>query len=287
MKKLLFQLLFLWSGFLLQAQYDTYQIYDSGGKYTEFTKVLKKVSKADIVFFGESHDDPIAHWLELQLIKDFPDIAEGKVIAGAEMFETDNQLILDEYFSGYFDDKRFEEGARLWNNYKTDYKPFLLTAKENGIPLVATNIPRRYANMVAREGFESLLKLSDEAKEFIAPLPIPYDPELPVYKNMLEMSMGHGTVSDNLPKAQAIKDATMAHFILKYFKVGSHFIHINGSYHSDNYSGIIWYINQYHPGLDIRTITTVSQDNIYKLEEKHQELADYIIVVPTDMISTY
>ena len=143
MKKLLFHVLFFLSGFLLHAQYDAYQIYDSGGKKTEFTKVLKKISKADIIFFGESHDDPIVHWLELQLIKKFPDIAEGKVIAGAEIFETDNQLILDEYFSGYFDDKRFEEGARLWDNYKTDYKPFLLAAKESGIPLVATNIPRQ------------------------------------------------------------------------------------------------------------------------------------------------
>ncbi len=287
MKKYLLLLLNLLIPLLLFAQYDAYIIYNSKGKKTDFEKVLKKVSNADVIFFGESHNDPIAHWLELKLIKDLPEIAEGQVIAGAEMFETDHQLILDEYFSGYFDDRRFEQDARLWKNYKTDYKPLLLAAKDAGIPFVATNIPRRYANMVANGGFEALGKLSDEARQLIAPLPVPYDPDLPVYKDMLKMSMGHGHVSENFPKAQAIKDATMAHFILKNFEEGMHFIHINGSYHSDNYTGIIWYLNQYQSGLDIKTITTVSQDDIYELKEENKTKADFIIVVPSDMTRTY
>ena len=287
MKKYLLILLNLLIPVLLFAQYDAYLIYNSKGKKTDFEKVLKKISNSDIIFFGESHNDPIAHWLELKLIKDLPELADGQVIAGAEMFETDHQLILDEYFAGYFDDRRFEQGARLWKNYKTDYKPFLLAAREAGIPFVATNIPRRYANMVSNGGFEALEKLSDEARQFIAPLPVPYDPDLPVYKDMLEMSMGHGHVSKNFPKAQAIKDATMAHFILKNFEEGMHFIHINGSYHSDNYTGIIWYLNKYQPGLDIKTITTVSQDDIYELKEENKTKADFIIVVPSDMTRTY
>lgn len=287
MKRYLLILLNVFIPVFLFAQYDAYLIYNSKGKKTDFEKVLKKISETDIIFFGESHNDPIAHWLELKLIKDLPGLAEGQVIAGAEMFETDHQMILDEYFAGYFDDRRFEQGARLWKNYKTDYKPFLSAAKEAGIPFVATNIPRRYANMVSNGGFEALEKLSNKAMELIAPLPVPYDPDLPVYRDMLEMSMGHGQVSQNFPKSQAIKDATMAHFILKNFEEGMHFIHINGSYHSDNYTGIIWYLNQYQPGLNIKTITTVSQDDIYELKEENKTKADFIIVVPSDMTRTY
>ncbi|MBE0655678.1 MAG: ChaN family lipoprotein, partial [Bacteroidales bacterium] len=212
---------------------------------------------------------------------------DGKVIAGAEMFETDNQLILDEYFAGRFDDKRFEEDARLWNNYATDYKPFLLAAKDQQIPFIATNIPRRYANMVSKGGFESLNGLSDEAKSYIAPLPVPYDPEVPAYKKMKDMNMGHGMSTDNFPKAQAIKDATMAHFILKNFEDGVHFVHLNGAYHSDNRDGILWYLAQYRKGLNIKTITTVLQDNIDKLDDSNNDKADFIIVVPSDMIRTY
>ena len=77
-----------------------------------------------------------------------------------------------------------------------------------------------------REGFEGLETLDKHAKMFIAPLPVPYDPELPGYKAMLDMGGGMGGhASDNFPKAQAIKDATMAHFILESLEEGKIFIH--------------------------------------------------------------
>jgi hypothetical protein len=65
----------------------------------------------------------------------------------------------------------------------------------------------------------------------------------------------------NLPKAQALKDATMAHFIQKNYEIGHTFIHFNGSYHSDIYQGILWYLKQSKPELSYITITTVVQAN--------------------------
>jgi hypothetical protein len=112
-----------------------------------------------------------------------------------------------------------------------------------------------------------------------------YDPELPGYKNMVAMMGGHG--GENLPKAQASKDATMAHFILATQLPGSLFIHYNGSYHSENYEGIGWYLAKSNPLLKIKTITTVSQKNIQKLEAENQNKAHYIICVDYDMTNTY
>ncbi|MFW5644672.1 MAG: ChaN family lipoprotein [Bacteroidota bacterium] len=218
MKTYIFTLMGLFFPVFLFAQYDAYLVYNAKGKKVDFTKVIQKVSEADVIFFGESHDNPISHWLELKLIKDLPELTDGKLVVGVEMFEADDQLIIDEYFAGYYDDSRFEQEAKLWKNYQTDYKPLLLAARETGIPFVATNIPRRYANMVSKKGFEVLEDLSDQARQWMAPLPVPYDPDLPVYRDMLEMSMGHGHVSENFPKAQAIKDATMAHFISENLK---------------------------------------------------------------------
>lgn len=96
---------------------------------------------------------------------------------------------------------------------------------------------------------------------------------------------GHG--SANMPKAQAIKDATMAYFILNYFKQGSLFIHFNGAYHSDNYDGIVWYLKNKQPNLKLATISTVSQKDIGKLLDEHKGKADYIICVDEDMTNTY
>ena len=176
--------------------------------------------------------------------------------------------------------------SRLWDNYKTDYKPLLDFAREKGLGFVATNVPRRYASMVNRGGFEVLDSLSDEAKRFMAPLPIPYDPGLPWYKNMMFMGMGHG-VSANLPKAQALKDATMGYFISANLKEGYTFIHYNGEYHSHEKGGILWYLEHYSPGLQLATISAVFQEDTDRLEDENKGIADYIIVVPMDMTRTY
>ena len=265
-----------------------YKVFTGEGKKADYKDILKQSLKADVVFFGELHDNPIAHWLELELTKDLHAEKGNSLILAAEMFETDNQLIIDEFFNDIIKESSFENEARLWKNYSTDYKPLVLFAKKNSLSFVASNIPRRYASLVSAGGFEALQTVSEEGKEFIAPLPVEYDPELPCYKDMLTMNMGpKGPSPENFPKAQAIKDATMANSISKYLKPGQMVIHYNGSYHSDRYQGILWYLNKYDPSTKCVTITTVLQDSIGKMGEESNNKADFVIVIPTDMTRTY
>lgn len=265
-----------------------YKVFTGEGKKADYGDIVREALKADVVFFGELHDNPISHWLELELTKSLHSEKGNNLVLAAEMFETDNQLLIDEYFAGFFKESSFEGEVRKWNNYATDYKPLLNFAKDNGLKFVASNVPRHYASMVAAGGFEALDKVSDEGKKFIAPLPVEYDPELPCYKDMLSMGGGPmGHASENLPKAQALKDATMANSIVKYRQPGKTVIHYNGSYHSDRYMGIIWYLNKYSPGLKIVTITTILQDDIGKMGEEGKGQADFVIVVPESMTRTY
>ena len=269
-----------------------YKVFTGEGKKADYGDILKASQKADVVFFGELHDNPIAHWLELEITKDLWSAKGKNLMLAAEMFETDNQLLIDEYFAGTIKESSFESEARLWTNYKTDYKPLLNFARENGLRFVASNIPRRYASVVASGGFEALSALTPGALDYVAPLPVEYDPELPCYKDMLSMGGEIGgpmakNVSQNLPKAQAIKDATMANSIIKYRQPSQTVIHFNGSYHSDRYMGIIWYLNKYSPGLKIATITTVLQDKIDKMEDESLGKADFVIVIPSSMTRTY
>ncbi|MEL7119819.1 MAG: ChaN family lipoprotein [Bacteroidota bacterium] len=262
--------------------------FDEEGNSTNANELLKAAQEADIIFFGELHNNPISHWLQLELVKALHASNDGKIILGAEMFEADNQLLMDEYLKGTIPVKNFEQEARLWNNYQTDYKPLVEFAKANGLHFAATNIPRRYANLVFREGMEGLEALNDEAKRYIAPLPFPYDADLPGYKKMIEMMGGHGGPSTaNLPKAQASKDATMAHFIKEAFKPDHKLIHFNGAYHSDYFDGINWYLKQYAPDLKIMTISTVEQEVLDTLQEESKGKANFIIAVPANMTKTY
>lgn len=266
-----------------------YQYFDVKGGKAKYKDLLKDASAADVVFFGELHNNPINHWMQLELTEDLFEEKGEQLVLGAEMFESDNQLLLDEYLQGMIKQSSFEKEARLWKNYSTDYKPLLEFAKENTLPFIATNIPRRYASVVHGGGFEGLDALSDEAKSYIAPLPVKYDPELKGYKAMLEMmaGMGGGHANDNLPKAQAIKDATMAHFILENWKEGQTFIHYNGTYHSNDFEGIVWYLKQAKPDLTVVTIASVEQDTIESLSDEYAGIADYVLAVPTNMTKTY
>ena len=288
MRNMLIPLLVAGLSLAFVSDKPAYRIYNQKGRDIPYSKMVRQLEDADIIFFGELHDNPIAHWLQRELTGDLHASGGKELVLGAEMFESDNQLLLDEYLGGVITEAKFEDEARLWQNHKTDYKPLLQFAFQEGIPFIATNVPRRYANLVYREGFEGLESLSTEAREYLPPLPVTYDPEQPGYKAMLEMGqMGHGKVSENLPKAQAIKDAPMGYFILKNWSSGKQFLHFNGAYHSDNAEGIVLYIRQQEPGLKISTITTVLQESTDSLEQASAGKADFTIVVPKNMTRTY
>lgn len=273
--------------FAFKADKPAYMLFEKGGSKAQYADLLKAATKADVVLFGELHNNPICHWLQYELTKDLFEKKGHDLVLGAEMFEADNQVVMNEYIKGAIKEKNFEADARLWSNYKTDYKPLVTLAAKNKLNFVATNIPRRYAALVNAKGFEGLDSLSEAAKSFFMPLPVPYDPELPGYKGMIEMMGGPGGhVTENLPKAQAVKDATMAHFIIQNLTKDKTFIHFNGTFHSDNFEGIVWYLNKYKPGLRILTISSVEQDTIADVADENKEKADFILVVPTTMTKT-
>ena len=260
-----------------------YQLFDKKGRKVTFDKMVQKITDSEVVLFGEFHNNPICHWLQLELTKEVA--AKGDVVLGAEMIEADNQIQLNDYLSGKINQKELDSTARLWSNYKTDYKPLVDFAKAKKVPFIATNIPRRYASMVHKKGFEILEALSNEEKSWIAPQPIPYDKDLPGYTQMMTMMGDH--TSPNMPKAQASKDATMAYFINKNLQPNAVFIHYNGSFHSDNFDGINWYLKKYNPEIKIITIATVEQNEVSKLETEHLNKADFILVVDEEMTKTY
>lgn len=285
------QLILLFSTFFMAAQdKPAYLLYNSKGKTEEYKDMVKDLSKADMVFFGEQHTNPISHWLQLEVTQSLYESVGDKLILGAEMFENGNQLVMDEYLAGFYDEeKMIPEMTQMWKNYKTDYKPLLDFAKEKKIPFIATNIPRRYAAMINKDGKDALKKLGPEATKMVSPdLLKYYDPNVKAYAEMKDKMGGHVPKNmDNIQLAQAAKDATMAHFMLKNYKKPMLFLHYQGSYHSDNDQGIIWWVNKVKPGLDIKSISTITRTDWDKLNDKEKAaLADYSIVVPDNMTET-
>ena len=268
-----------------EAEPEAFEIYDKNGKEVEWTDVIKHCQKNEVVLFGELHNNTIAHWLQFEMCKSLY-ATNNNLTLGAEMFESDQQIIMNEYLNGFITEKNFEAEMRLWPNYKTDYKPLFNFALQNKLNFIATNVPRRYASVVSKKGKDELLKIDEKGKSYLCPLPLEADTNLKSYREMMAMNMGHGT-NLNLVYAQALKDATMAYFITKNLKKDGVFLHFEGAYHSDIYEGINIYLKKYKTDIKISTISTVSQKDVEKLEEEYKGKADFIIVVDEDMTNTH
>lgn len=280
-----------------RADKPAYVFYTETGKSSSYDKLLKEAAGADVVLFGELHNNPLCHWLELQLAKDLAQQRGTSLAFGAEMFEADNQKVLSDYVNGQTTAAEFAKQARLWPNYDTDYKPIVDLARDKKLTFTATNVPRRYATLVARQGLAALDTVSATGKAQMAKLPLAVDLTLPGYKEMLGMMETHGgktttggpagDMAANFARAQALKDATMARFILENWKPGQTFLHFNGDFHSKKFDGIVGYLRQQNPSLKIVTISSVEAEDITKAPREWKGLANYVLAIPDDMTKTY
>jgi uncharacterized iron-regulated protein len=161
-----------------------YRVYTGAGEPASIDDIIAAMADRQVVFIGETHDDPTGHMLEALLLERAweayadPEAvgSEGSwdprpIALSLEFFQRDAQPIVDEYLAGLITEKAFLADSRPWPRYDTDYRPMIEFAKEHGLTVIAANAPRRYANRVTLNGRESLDELSPEAKATLAPLP--------------------------------------------------------------------------------------------------------------------
>ncbi len=190
-----------------------YRVYDGTGKQAGLREIIEAANRADVVFVGEMHNDPLAHMLEAELLRDaFQHLEETgkpsrrKVALSLEMFERDVQIVLDEYLAGLITEKHFLSGSRPWNNYETDYRPLVEFAREHQLATIAANAPARYVTRVSRSGVESLTALSPTARTWLPPLP--FAPASPNYADkFMQFMTGETTRPQQTPNPHDLKGA--------------------------------------------------------------------------------
>jgi len=158
-----------------------FQVYTGSGEPASLGDVVAASDTVSVVFVGEVHSDPGAHALQDTLFAALAvrhaaadSAASSRPLAlSLEMLERDVQPVVDEYLSGRISERHFVTASRMWDRYRSAYRPLVQRAKENGLPVLAANAPRRYVSRVASAGRESLDSLSAWARQWIAPLPYP------------------------------------------------------------------------------------------------------------------
>ena len=277
--------LLLFTDTVFAQEKKPFVIYNQNGEKVSYADLLSSTSNSDVVLFGEAHNSAMIHWLEYELIADLF-VKENNLGIAMEMLSGDQQVSINNYLDDNINLNQLQNEIDLWPNFKTDYLQVLDFAKENELMLIGSNAPQQIAlNVYKKGGFAYLDELDEEELAFLPPRPIPFDPELPAYKRMKKMMGPHG--GNDIVKAQALKDATMAHHLVDLSKEKDLIVHVNGKYHSDDHEGIFWYLEKYRPKLKVQTISMVNQADIFSLQEEYQDKADFIICIDKKMTKTY
>lgn len=290
MKKivLLVLLSFLFSfGVQAQIKLDAgqYRVYDANGNLATLADILKAASASDALFLGENHDDAVGHAFQAEVFRQIVDAEMSKRRIGLtlEMFERDVQIVVDEYLTGLITENHFMLSSRPWGNYKWDYRPLVELAKEKKLPVIAANAPRRYINMVSRNGRDALKGLSKEALRSLPPLP--YAEPSAAYSAKFKALMGPSPEAqmgiDKILASQSLWDASMAHAVAKFLDKNKKglAVHLNGSFHTESRLGTVEHLLKYRPKTRV-TVVTIRYENDFRNFDraKHTGLGDFVVL---------
>lgn len=280
-------LFFLTSAAVGQIPYseEQFRVFDGKGNPASVADIVKAAGRVDVVFLGEQHDDPVGHAIEMEVFRRIFDEygAKRKVTLSLEMFESDVQIILNEYLSSLILEPQFLAGSRPWANYKSDYRPLVELAKEKKLEVVAANAPRRYVNMVSRGGRAKLNLLSRPAKTWLPPLP--YGQPSEAYAKKFKARMGPSPEArmgiDNILSSQSLWDASMAYSVAKRLKTNrrSLVVHLNGSFHTESRLGTVEHLLKYRPKTRVLVVTMQYADDFKTFDKaKHTGIGDFVIL---------
>lgn len=272
------------------ASYVPERVYDSDRKrFTDFEAMLADLTRADVVFVGEQHDDPHTHRLELAILEGLAR-RRGNVTLALEMFERDVQPILTEYAAGSTGEEAFLKGSRPWPRYATDYRPLVEFAKSKAWPIVASNVPRRLASAVAKGGLAALQSADGDPALYAAAVQCPEDDYFDRFAETMTAHPMPGTekMSEDERRAmvgrfylsQCLKDETMAESVTRAREQGTPLVvHVNGAFHSDFGDGAAERVRRRLPRARVVVVSILPVDNLDTLKPSKQDRkrADYLV----------
>jgi uncharacterized iron-regulated protein len=173
------------------------------------------ITDARIVYVGETHDNPASHRLELQVLKAMHERYPGQTSLGMEMFNVDQQAVLDQWVAGELSEKDFLKQSAWYDNWRMDYsyyRDILNYAREQRVPVIGLNATR---DTVAKVGSSTLDALDEELRSRLPE----FDLSDPYQKAMTaSVYAGHGagdSMLDGFTRIQTLWDETMAESIAR------------------------------------------------------------------------
>lgn len=236
-------------------------------RITSLNYAIDDLVKYDAVFVGEAHGHAASHYVQSKILSGLhakhPDMA-----LSMEQFERSQQGVVDDYLAGKIGEETLIHDGKAWDHYRSSYRPLVEFAKNNGLSVIASEVPGNMVSCVGERGPGFLDTLKDEPRTWIAQK---LHLEDGVYKDkfygFMDATAGHsiaGKQSD--PEiarkklyryaAQVSRDDTMAESIAMHMQAnpGRKVMHINGSFHSAGLLGTPERLKKHMPGIKMANI---------------------------------
>jgi uncharacterized iron-regulated protein len=292
----------------MNSGYIPHRVYKSGDKrFSDFEAMLAELSRVDVAFVGEQHNDPATHRIERAILEGLARRRENVIVA-MEMFERDTQSSLDDYLAGRLSEEEFLKASRPWPNYPTDYRPLIEFSRAHRWRVIASNAPRPIAQQVSRQGLDAARSgVASQRNLVAAEFACPMDD---YFKRFAEaMGKGHPGAHQKLQDekqsdkkqederramverfyyAQCVKDETMAESIANALGTQSNsqgaaqggplVVHFNGAFHSDYRLGTASRAIRRLPKSNVKVISVVPVENLDVINvDEYRKRGDYII----------
>ena len=256
------------------------------GKQSSLDAFVKAADNYQFVFLGESHDDPVHHHMQANVIDAL--VKRGRiVVVGFEMFTRPNQENLNAWTLGKESEDEFIKNSnwqKEWGFSFSLYRPIFNVIKQNRLPMVALNVPREWVRSVGKGGLSGLT--ADQQAQIPTVLTNNANHKA-VFTGLMGGHPMVGPLGDNIYAAQCLWDEGMADTAIKYVtnRFGSPttmpknavFVIVAGMGHGLYKQGINWRIMR-RTGLDTLTLINVEGEKVMPIS---RGVADYVYVAPT------
>jgi len=249
-----------------------------GGETVAFDLMMAGLDDERVVYIGEHHNNDHHHAVQLQVVKAMYE-QSPRLMIGMEMFQRPSQAALDAFVLGDIDEKEMLRRTEYFTRWGWDYmyyRPMLLFARENGIPVIALNAPTEVRRKVGKTGLDSLTP--GERTQIAEEIDLTIEAHRAYLKEIFESHPMGNRPFDNFYAAQCVWEDTMAEAVADALaeRQNSRMVVIVGGGHVRQRYGIP--VRAEKRGASPYSILLGTVDGEHVEEYLANDYADYLIV---------
>lgn len=186
------------------------------GHKLRFEQMIEALARTRVIYIGETHDNPASHRLQVDVLRALEKRNPGQLALGMEMFTPAQQPVLDRWVAGDMSEEQFLRDVDWFTNWRMNfalYRGLLELCREQQIPIIALNAPKKLVRQVGRTPLENL---PEEVRQDLPK----FDFDDPYQRAMTQgIYSGHSmgkAMSDGFIRVQTLWDETMAQSLADY-----------------------------------------------------------------------